>query len=181
MLIQINKQFLQMRLLKFDDSERLLKYFDGLSELTKSRFAPHGFESQSIENICEDIGKDTCFRFVALEVDPEQIVGYFIAQNAISENDRNRFLQNKITLNSEECCSIAPSIADNYHGLGVAKALFEFMCGHLKEQQKQHLILLGGVQKENRQAISFYQKMGFSEAGEFDRHGVFNLNMWKSI
>jgi RimJ/RimL family protein N-acetyltransferase len=181
MLIQINTQFIQIRLLKFDDSKLLYEYCNGLSDLTKIRFAPHGFDEETVENVCGNIGKDNSFRFVAITLDTERIVGYFIAQNGISENDKSRFLQNDIDLKPEGCCSIAPSIAGNYQGSGAGKALFRFMIDYLKEQQKHHLILLGGVQKENEKAIRFYQKMGFQEAGEFDRNGVFNLNMWMSI
>ncbi|MEY4540480.1 MAG: hypothetical protein RLZZ306_2237 [Bacteroidota bacterium] len=149
--------------------------------MTKSRFAPHGFDEETIENICKNIGKDNTFRFVAITLCTRRIIGYFIAENEVSENDRSRFLKNEIDLKSEECCSIAPSISDDYQGSGVGMALFKFMMDYLKEQQKHHLILLGGVQKENEKAIRFYQKMGFQEAGEFDRNGVLNLNMWMMI
>jgi diamine N-acetyltransferase len=181
MLIQINTQFIQIRLLKFDDSERLFKYCNGLSDLTKSRFAPHQFDKETIENICRYIGKDDSFRFVAITTDTEQIIGYFIAKSGMSENDKSRFFQNKTHLIPEECCSIAPSVADDYQGSGLGKALFKFMIDYLREHQKHHLILLGGVQKENEKAIRFYQKMGFQEAGEFGRNGVWNLNMWMKI
>jgi diamine N-acetyltransferase len=181
MLIQINTQFIQIRLLKFDDSERLFKYCNELSDLTKSKFSPHEFDEETIENICRNIGKDDSFRFVAITTDTEQMIGYFIAKHRVSENDKSRFLQNKTHLISEECSSIAPSVADDYQGSGVGKALFKFMIDYLREQQKDHLILLGGVQKENEKAIGFYQKMGFQVAGEFDRNGVMNLNMWMSI
>jgi diamine N-acetyltransferase len=181
MLIQINTQFIQIRLLKFDDSELLYKYCNGLSDLTKSRFSPHGFNEETIKKICRNISKDNSFRFVAITTDTEQIIGYFIAKNGVSENDKIRFLQNKIHLKAEECCSIAPSVADDYQGSGLGKALFKFMIDYLKEQQKHHLVLLGGVQKENEKAIRFYQKMGFNEVGEFDRNGVLNLNMWMKI
>jgi diamine N-acetyltransferase len=181
MLVQINTQFIQIRLLKFEDSKRLYDYCNGLSDLTKSRFAPHGFDEETIENICRNISKVDSFRFVAITLDTERIVGYFIAKNGMSENDETRFLQHKIYLISEECCSMAPSISDKYHGSGLGKALFKFMIDYLREQQKHHLVLLGGVQKDNEKAIRFYQKMGFQEAGEFDRNGVLNLNMWMKI
>jgi diamine N-acetyltransferase len=181
MLIQINTQFIQIRLLKFDDSELLYEYCNGLSDLTKSKFVPHGFDKETIENICRNIGKDDSFRFVAITTDTEQIIGYFIAKNGMSENDKTRFFQNKTHLIPEECCSIAPSVADDYQGSGLGKAFFKFMIDYLREHQKHHLILLGGVQKENEKAIGFYRKMGFQEAGEFDRNGVLNLNMWMKI
>jgi diamine N-acetyltransferase len=181
MLIQINTQFIQIRLLKFEDSKLLYDYCNGLSDLTKSRFAPHEFDKETIEKVCRNIGKDSSFRFVAITTDTEQIVGYFIAKSGMSENDKTRFMQNKIHLKSDECCSIAPSVADDYQGSGLGKALFKFMIDYLSEHQKHHLILLGGVQKENEKAIRFYQKMGFQEVGEFERNGVLNMNMWMKI
>jgi ribosomal protein S18 acetylase RimI-like enzyme len=181
MLMQINTQFLQIRLLKFDDSERLFNYCNGLSDLTKSRFSPHTFDKESIESICWNIKRDDSFRFVAIATDTEQIVGYFIAKKGGTEHDKERFLQNNIDLKTAQFCSFAPSISDDYQGLGIGKGLFEFMIDCLKEQQIHHLILLGGVKKENETAISFYQKMGFIEAGEFDREGVLSLNMWMDI
>jgi len=176
-----NNLQVHFRLLTIEDSPKLFDYFQNLSQESKERFSPHGFDIETVQTICKHCDDRKNFRFVVEDTRNQQLIGYFIAKNEVSANDQNRFLSNGIVLIVQETCSFAPSIADEFQGVGLGKMLFDFMLKQLESAGKKRLILLGGVQQNNNKAIQYYKKLGFQEAGSFERNNTQNLNMWRAI
>lgn len=160
------------------DSSQLFHYFQNLSAHTQHRFSPHSFDLATVEAICY-AQKD--FRFVIENTENQQIIGYCIANRGFSENDKKRFLTNGVDLDDTQTCSFAPSVADDFQGMGLGQKLFDWMISELKKHKIKNLVLLGGVQQNNTKAVAYYQKLGFHTAGSFERDGAMNLSMWRKI
>jgi ribosomal protein S18 acetylase RimI-like enzyme len=70
----------------------------------------------------------------------------------------------------------APSVADAWQGKGLGKLLLQQTMKLAKSAGMQALVLWGGVQCDNEQAIHYYRKNGFIELGSFMHQGC-NLDM----
>jgi len=71
----------------------------------------------------------------------------------------------------------APSLAKDWQGKGIGKMLWNHTKNHLQQQQKQRVILWGGVQEDNMVAVNYYNKIGFIKIGSYEYNGKNNLDM----
>jgi diamine N-acetyltransferase len=163
-----------MRKLEQADGKQLHKYCHNLSPSSKQKFSPHPFDWATIQSICNNLDGKT-ISYIAELLESNEIIAYFIIRLEVSLNDKNRLKPNPI--GDEKLCSFAPSVADEYQGRGLGRAMFALIIQKLMDTDRSKVILLGGVQKGNQKAIAYYKKLGFTMEDEFDRNGVKNYSM----
>ena len=149
-----------VRPLKSSDVEALADYFLGVSERTKSYFAPHPFDRETAEKICKEFD-DATLRLLA--VCGDKLVGYFILTLGIRPNDKKRYAG----LDEDDVVSVAPSIADEFQNRGLGTEMMSYAIDVARRRHKRKMILSGGVQASNNRAIHFYRKCGFRTLREF--------------
>jgi diamine N-acetyltransferase len=164
-----------LRKLEQTDSKQLYTYCHNLSTSIKEKFSPHSFDADSIQHICNQLPNEKTISYIAEIPESREIVAYFIIRLEVSLNDKNRLQTYRVDY--EKLCSFAPSVADEYQGKGLGRAMFEFIIRKLMDTDRSKMILLGGVQKDNQKAIAYYRSLGFIREGEFDRNGVKNYTM----
>lgn len=157
------------------DADDILRYFRQLSNSSKQFFLPHAHEKHAIENI---LISSQHLAYIAL-VDND-IVAYFVLKKGYIEHDVPRFMNYEIQLDALRDCAIAPSVTDKWQGKGIAKIVMQFIVNDLLKIGVKRMILWGGVSKNNTQALSFYQRQGFSILGRFMHNGE-NFDMYKII
>lgn len=75
---------MEYRIINKDDLPFLIKYFDGLSETTRSYYAPHPFDKSTLQAIC--LGNYPDFQaFIAIQ--KETIVGYAVIKHGYSDGE----------------------------------------------------------------------------------------------
>ena len=173
-----NKKRVELRKLHPGDFEDLIFYFQNLSDETKSRFGPHNFNLEGLEQLYK--GKEKHFGFIAQETDSGNIVAYSVIKKGFLEHDSFRLESYGLKLNQETDCAFAPSVSDVWQGQGVGEALFDFITHELKTEGFARIILWGGVQASNEKALAFYRKLGFTTLGNFEYNG-WNYDMKKEI
>jgi ribosomal protein S18 acetylase RimI-like enzyme len=164
-----------LRKLEKADGKLLYDYCANLSLSTKEKFKPHLFEWDTIQDICKNASSKETDSYIGELLATKQIIAYFIIRFGVSSNDKKRLDSNFDGI--KKICSFAPSISDSFQGSGLASILFDFIKLDLINMNVAKVILLGGVQKDNSRAISFYKKMGFLVESEFERYGVINYAM----
>ena len=154
-----------------NDQIRLGRYFEDLSDETRSRYGPHKFSMAVAEEICSQVGHDETVRMVAVTGHgaTAEIVAYFILDFAIPDSERARYQGYGITLHTESDCRLAPSVADRYQNSGVGSALMPKCKEVVRQFGYQRMILMGGVLVRNPLAVHFYQKHGFRKVGDFEQ------------
>ena len=157
-----------------DDLPVLHTYLNSLSDLTRQRFAPHGFDKNAIANIHR--AGSPFLGFLAREKGSEMIIAYAIIKVGILEHDQPRLQQYLAVNGTLMNFTYAPSVADSWQGTGTGTAMLKYIIQALKPQTGYRLILWGGVQAGNQSAIRFYQKNGFIVLGQFSYNGP-NLDM----
>jgi ribosomal protein S18 acetylase RimI-like enzyme len=85
-----------------------------------------------------------------------------------------------INPDSNTDCTFAPSVADEWQGIGIGNALFQFILTEIKELGIKRIILWGGVQADNDRAKNYYNKNGFKTLGQFEYNGL-NYDMILNI
>ena len=166
-----NKQVI-LRKLNSKDFDNLFDYLQKLSRDTKRRFGPHPFDKQSIIDFYENA--EIHLGYIAISFDTKEIVAYSIIKMDYLHHDSFRLQTYGMTLDSQIDCTFAPSVADEWQGCGIGNALFHFILSDLKCQQFKRIILWGGVQTDNSNAINFYKKNGFKTLGQFTYNGENN-------
>lgn len=167
-----------VRALASGDENHLCHYLLSLSEYSKKVFQPHGSDAESVHRICRD-GSHQYLGFIA-EEQGKRIVGYFLYQRKLSTNDGSRLKNAGVSIVPNETCSFAPSLLDEYHGTGLAHAMFHFAKNKLSAYGIKTIVLLGGVEQANARAVAFYTKLGFRVTGEFARGLTMNYMMMAS-
>lgn len=173
-----NNREVELRKLSAEDLEDLAAYLQNLSQETKSRFGPHGFELEALKQVFLD--SNDFLGFIAAEMSTGKIIAYSIVKKGILEHDRYRLESYGLQLDSVADCTFAPSVADDWQSKGVGKALYNFIINDLKSKGFRRIILWGGVQAGNEKAHEFYKKIGFATLGQFEHNG-WNLDMVKEI
>jgi GNAT superfamily N-acetyltransferase len=157
------------------DFESLYTYLNGLSIITRSRFAPHAFDLVTIRQFYLPENKNT--GFIIESTLAKEIVSYAIIKKGYVLKDKVRLENYGIKLYSESDCTFAPSVADNWQSKGLGHLLFEHIREELQSQGMKRMILWGGVQALNDRAVSFYLKHGFKKLGSFEKKGIDNFDM----
>lgn len=166
------------RALNSSDENRLFNYFHHLSPLTKSRFGPHPFDWETIQALCKGEYKDyKCIIGVSAE---GCIVAYTVIKKGYLDHELARLSKYPITLNFNQDYTIAPSVADDFQSKGIGTLMLESLFRELTALKAHKVILWGGVQESNEQAVRFYKKHGFITLGTFLNHGR-NLDMMKEL
>jgi diamine N-acetyltransferase len=159
----------ELKSLDPQDFGGLEEYFASLSAETKSRFGPHPFDR---ENIAAVYAHQHVYKgYIAVEKETGKIIAYAIVKSGYLEHDFPRLHAYGIEPDSFKDCTYAPSVADNWQGKGVGYHLFRFMLSDLKADGIHRILLWGGVQAANQQAVEFYRRNGFYILGSFQHNG----------
>lgn len=108
---------------------------------------------------------------MAIAAETNEILAYSIIKFGYLEHDKFRLESYGLSLNHQTDATFAPSVADLWQGHGIGKHLFNFILSELENHKIQRIILWGGVQLDNEQAIKYYSKIGFETLGQFTYNG----------
>lgn len=156
--------------LEHSDLDRLCSYLEKLGSETRRRFGPHGFDRNSLENLF--IQQQDFLGYVATNDENNEIIAYCVLKKGYLEHDSFRFHSYGLTLDHATDCTFAPSVAEEWQGKGVGGELTNFIIGDLKEMGFRRILLWGGVQSDNHQALRYYEKLGFRRLGQFEYFGM---------
>ncbi len=161
---------------RFDlsDASNLAGYLNHLSPGSKKRFGPHSFDEQAIADLYQ--GSSDLRGYLAIDPDTTFIEAYAVVKMGILEYDRPRLESYGLILDDAADCTFAPSVSDAWQGKGLGTEMLKFILSDLKQAGIKRIILWGGVQADNHQAIGFYQKNGFEILGKFVHQGE-NLDL----
>lgn len=173
-----NGSNITMRLLKQQDAESLYNYLNTLSAESRSRFGPHAFDKETVNNICNNLNDDTQ-RFVALT--GETIVSYMLFKKGMITEDAKRYTQYHMFFDEQTTVTYAPSVADEFQNTGLGSKMFQLILETLTQQHYQKIILWGGVQATNARAVHFYLKHGFTSIANFWYDNKDNIDMVLSV
>ncbi len=166
------------RALNSSDEHRLFDYFHHLSPLTKSRYGPHPFDWETILALCKGAYQDfKCFVMVSSE---DAIIAYSVIKKGYFHFDLSRYLKYELSIDHERDYTLAPSVADAHQSKGVGSLMMSLLFQELTQVKANRVVLWGGVQAANEQAIAFYEKHGFVTMGSFQKHGR-NYDMIKEF
>jgi diamine N-acetyltransferase len=167
--ISPNNYTLLLRRLTLFDVEKLAAYWQQLSDATRSRFAPHLFDVQTLQAMYAT-GQD--YRgYIAIDSNTDNIVAYAVLKLSFLEHDAPRLQGYGLSLNHAADATFAPSVADAWQGQGIGKHLLQLIKNDLQDTNVNRLILWGGVQASNERAVQYYHKQGFVLLGRFENHG----------
>ena len=168
-----NRQVL-LRLFHINDIDLLLVYLDGLSTVTKCRFGPHGFDRHSVIDFYKPV--NNVEGFIGIDIATGNMVTYAVVKKGFLLHDQHRLESYGIKLNAFTDATYAPSVADEWQGIGIGNMLYQFIVNHLKSYEITRIILWGGVQAANEKAVLYYKRNGFKELGIFEYNGS-NIDM----
>lgn len=179
-IISLKNEAITIRKLKAGDEENLLRYLVELSAETKSRFAPHPFDIETVNAICNG-SSPAITRYVAID-DKNKIIAYMIVKLGMNEGEIYRLRQNNISFDEKLICTFAPSVADAWQSAGLGSAMYELIEQEIADDCNcQFIILWGGVQATNERAIRFYTKHEYKHLSSFWYGGKYNYDMMKSL
>lgn len=156
---------------------RLHRFLISLSHETKSYFAPHAFDEETLLALFNDSQYQM---FVSLDSLQENITGYFVLRRGYFDYELERFSGYNCTIDIERDWQVAPVIGDQYQSIGMGALVFTYVLDALKDMDIHQLVLWGGVQANNTRARKFYEKFGFKKVGEYEYYGL-NIEMTKRL
>jgi diamine N-acetyltransferase len=163
-----NKQPVLLRRLTSNDLDGLCRYLHALSPETKNRFGPHQFDEKLVAEFYAD---GNVIGYIAIDRATITIVAYAVIKPGYLEHDKDRLQSYGLQLNDKTDCTFAPSVADDWQGLGIGNSLFHFILSDLKTTSINRIILWGGVQADNDTAMHYYKRNGFVTLGQFFHNG----------
>lgn len=166
---------LVLRRLQADDAARLSDYYQSLSVQTKQRFGPHPLTPDYAVQQCQS-GLNTLTRDYFIVEHQANIIAYFILQSEMSVHEHARYAEQGVELLSQYDYLFAPSVADAWQGKGLASWCMPRLLDYVKQKGARSLVLMGGTQATNPQAIAFYEKYGFKRYGGYQTE-VYNHDM----
>lgn len=175
-----NGERVEVRLAVSNDYEGIVRYINSLSDQSKRKFSPHSFDHETLKMISRNQYDDHLKAVIAYSQTSKEIIAYALIKLGLNESDRVRYGLAGIALNAETDVTFAPSVTDSCQHMGVGSVLFGWIMNELNKMGKQRVILWGGVQATNFEAIAFYQKFGFTSVGYFEHEGI-NLDMMLRI
>lgn len=171
-----NRQIL-IRRLQLTDIDNLYTYLQNLSDESKSRFGPHKFDLQSLHDF---YSSELNLGYIAFSVDTHEIIAYAIIKIGYLEHDKNRLESYGLQLSPKHDLTFAPSVADAWQGCGIGNYIFNYIRSDVSIADAERIILWGGVQRDNKNAIKYYERIGFETIGQFTYNGenydmIYNL------
>jgi diamine N-acetyltransferase len=173
-----NHKQLLLRKMLAEDVDGLVYYFGHLSNDTKKRFSPHAFGKNAIMDLFST--PESYAGYIAIDMDTSAIAAYSIIKMGWLDHDRLRLQSYGLIPGNKTDCTFAPSVADAWQGCGVGNSLFNFILSDLKLMGCKRIILWGGVQTGNNNAVNFYKKNGFITLSYFEYNGL-NADMILNI
>jgi GNAT superfamily N-acetyltransferase len=170
----LSGQPILIRRFSLDDAAHISTFLYKLSPATQQRFAPHGYAVNAIQDFYQHDPR--LGALVAIDTKQETIIGYVAFRQEAFEHDLQRYTTYTDLPAPTQCMNYAPSVADAWQGKGLGKLLLQQTMKLAKSAGMQALVLWGGVQCDNEQAIHYYRKNGFIELGSFMHQGC-NLDM----
>jgi diamine N-acetyltransferase len=155
-----------LRLLQPGDAAMLGRYFEGLSADTRRRYGPHPFDQATANALCATLNYADTLRLVAISQD--EIIAYTILQLGILQDEQSRYGRCNITLDGQQDCTVAPSVADAFQDQGLGKLVMEQTIEIARRLGRRWMVLMGGTQATNDRAVHFYQRFGFHLITAFD-------------
>ncbi len=171
----IAEQNILIRRFSLEDAAHLSDYLLRLSAATQQRFAPHGYAANAIQAFYQQDPR--LGALIAIDTKQEAIIGYAAFRQEAFQHDLQRYTTYTDLPAATQCMNYAPSVADAWQGKGLGKRLLQETIALAKSANMQALVLWGGVQCDNEQAIQYYRKNGFIELDSFMHHGC-NLDMY---
>lgn len=160
------------RPLETADVGRLAEFLSSLSGETRRFWNLESYDHSAAAELCDAIGRYDKLRFVAQETAaPFLLLASFEFSFGIPPGDTERFRSYGITLSETTDCRFAPCVRDALQGSGLANALMPLAVDIARRFGRSRIILWGGVDSENRRAIRFYEKHGFTSLGRFGNPG----------
>jgi diamine N-acetyltransferase len=163
---------LEIKLVHSQHMVSLLHYLNALSPQSQQRFAPHPFNEAAIWDFYQWQHQHLGFAGFL----NNEMVAYFIIKRSFLEHDKERLEGYGIKLHPFQDFTLAPSVADNWQGKGVAGMMMQHILTDIRNRDAKRLFLWGGVQCDNAAAVKFYQKYGFISLGTFEYNGC-NMDM----
>ena len=167
------REDLVMRELRPTDARALALYFDQLGATTRRRFQPHPLTSAEAGRLCS-APAESALRLVIEHT--AGLVAYFIVDTALSPHEEGRYAKQGITLERGLDFLFAPSVHDRWQNKGLASMAMPFILDICQVWGARSLVLMGGTQATNAQAIAFYEKFGFARHGGYETD-CFNHDM----
>lgn len=171
-------QHISLRFFKQPDTEKLCHFYQQLSAISQSRFAPHPFNKEALSAIFDE--NDQYLGYIALNSRKNEIVAYAIVKSGFIQGDQMRLASYGLQENRHTDCTLAPAVADDWQNMGLGQQLFDFVINDLEYRGFRQVFLWGGVQKHNDRAVRFYKRNGFEVIGTFEHNGQ-NFDMKRII
>jgi GNAT superfamily N-acetyltransferase len=169
-----------LRLLQPADGDAFGPFLEGLSEATRTLYAPHPLTDEHGRQLCAEVDYGNLLtresgevaatlRFVGLI--REEVTAYFILALGVRQGERRRYADVGIALDPADTCTFAPVVADAHQNQGVGSALVPGVFDAARRLGFTRCALMGGTRAINHRAIRFYEKAGFRKVAEFDTQG----------
>ncbi len=124
------------RKLARSDAALLGAYFLSLSKETQSKYGPHPLTAEHAGKLCQT-AQDTADRFIVLEKNQNEIIGYFIVEYGDAPDEANRYRAQGIDLESMRDPIFAPSMADAYQNKGIASLVMPLIIDAVKKKRSE--------------------------------------------
>lgn len=160
----------ELLVLQPKDHARLYQYLQTLQPATRRYFGPHFYDRESISSFYATEKMNT--GYIAVDMLTGLIVAYHVIKAGCPDHERERLQSYNLVISNHTDATLAPSVADDWQQRGVGSLLYQFMVSNLLAKGTKRLLLWGGVQASNVQAIQFYRRQGFRELGQFEYNGI---------
>ena len=173
-----NGEKITVRRLENTDTQNLFDYLSSLSLATRSRFGPHPFDCQTVEQVFTQ--PDDVMRYVAVDMNGV-IIAYMLFKQGMIQWDEKRYAERKQHFDYHSSVTYAPSVADAWQSSGLGSLMYALIEKELKQRGIQQIVLWGGVQATNERAVNFYKKFGYQLMGSFWHDEKDNFDMVKQL
>lgn len=158
------------------DKNIFKNFLKDLSEETQKKSGLHPLTEEKIKKVINNFYSSEMPRFVLINKS-NIIVGYFLFSFVFPKEEVRRYRSYNISLVKEKSIRFAPVIADAYQNKGLGSAMMGEVLEIARSLGIQRIVLWGGTQEANTNAIRFYKKFGFKKAGEFEKRNMNNFDM----
>lgn len=171
---------LVLRPLTQQDETGLRTFLESLSPTSRRFYSVSKETAAEASERCRAIGKYDKLRFVL--DDAGEVAGLFEFSLDLVEDDVRRYARHGIPLSRGRTIRFGPCVLDKHQGQGLARNVMPYLEDIARRLGRSRMILWGGVHVENLRAIRFYERVGFTWAGEFtNAHGDRCSDMYRDV